>query len=201
MTDSKKLLFDKEARCGGFYELCIQVCPSLDNNPINLYTDFLWTQLNVEGPFEETSNGYTSSKLEYENGINNGVIKIDKYSIPFLTYNVREENPIETGFNWFDICFYEETLNKTFEVENVFTEENTKFKNIIDTYLTTLTRDLFRLYPFQLAMIDFEISGQYYLDNLINGDLNNWTNTNYFIGKQSLMAIKEEYKNLVTLVD
>ncbi len=139
--------------------------------------------------------------LEYENAVNYGVIKIEKYVIPFQTYNVREEHPLETGFNWFDICFYEETLNKIFEVENVFDEGNAWFKNIIDIYLTTLMKDLFRVYPFQLAMIDFEIFGQYYLDNLINGNLDNWTNTRYFIGKESLPAIKAEYKNNVTIVD
>jgi len=201
MTENKTLLFDKEARCGGFYELCIQVCPSIDNSPITLYTDFLWTQSNIEGPFEETWNGYTNSKLEYENAINNGVLTLDKYSIPFLTYNVREESPIETGFNWFDICFYEETLNKVFKVENIFAEENSYYKKVIDTYLTKLMKDFYQVYPFQLAMIDFEISGQYYLDNLIKGDLNNWTNTKYFIGQQNLADIKEEYKSLVTIVD
>ena len=201
MTDSKKLLFDKEARCGGFYELCIQVCPSLDNNPIIRYTDFVWTLSNVEGPFEETWNGYTNSKIDYENAVNYGIIKIDKYSIPFQTYNVREEHPVETGFNWFDVCFFEETLNKIFDVENVFDERNANFKKIIDTYLETLMKDLFRVYPFQLAMIDFEISGQYYLDNLTNGNLNNWTNTKFFIGKQSLLSVKKEYKDVLTVVD
>jgi hypothetical protein len=117
MTDSKKLLFDKEARCGGFYELSIQVCRSLDNNPINLYTDFLWKQSNVEGPFEETWDGYTNSALDYQNAVNYGVMTIDKFPIPFQSYNVREEHSEETGYNWFDISFYEETLNKTFDVE------------------------------------------------------------------------------------
>jgi len=201
MTDSKKLLFDKEARCGGFYELCIQVCTSFDNNPINLFTDFLWSQSNVEGPFEKTWNGFGSSKIEYENAINNGVIKIDKYSIPFLTYNLREENPIETGFNWFDISFYEETLNKVFNVENIFAKENFNYKKIVDNYLEKLLKELYQVYPFQLAMIDFEISGQYYLDNLKNDGLDNWTNTKYFIGKENLNDIKEQYKSLVTIVD
>jgi len=201
MTDRKTLLFDKTAKCGGFYELCIQVCPSLDNNPIILYTDFLWTQSNIEGPFEETWNGYINTKVEYENSINNGLLNLDNYSIPFLTYNVREENPLESGFNWFDISFYEETLNKTFNVENIFADENIQSKDIIDTYLTRLMKDLYRVYPFQLAMIDFEISGQYYLDNLKKGDLNNWTNSKYFIGKENFNDIKDEYKSLVTIVD
>ncbi len=201
MTDSKTLLFDKAARCGGFYELCIQVCPSIDNSPIILYTDFLWALPNIAGPFEEMSNGYIDTCIEYENAMNNGILNLDNYSIPFLTYNVREENPIESGFNWFDISFYEETLNKTFKVENIFADENIQCKNIIDNYLTKLMKDLYGVYPFQLAMIDFEISGQYYLDNLKKGDLNNWTDSKYFIGKESLNDIKGEYKKLVTIVD
>jgi hypothetical protein len=62
-------------------------------------------------------------------------------------------------------------------------------------------KDFFKVYPFQLAMIDFEISGQYYLQNLKQDDLNNWTDTKFFIGSENLKGIKEQYKNLVTVVD
>lgn len=53
MTELKEIFLDKDLRCGGFYELAIQVCPSSDNDPIKLYTDFIWTLNNVSGPFDE----------------------------------------------------------------------------------------------------------------------------------------------------
>ena len=53
MTEQKDIFLDKDLRWGGFYELAIQVCPSIDNNPIKLYTDFIWTLNNVSGPFDE----------------------------------------------------------------------------------------------------------------------------------------------------
>ena len=56
------------------------------------------------------------------------------------------------------------------------------------------------IHPFQLAFIDFEISGQYYLNDL-KGGLNNWTNTKFFVGKENYTDIKNDYKSLVTMVD
>jgi hypothetical protein len=43
MTEQRDIFLDKDLRCGGFYELAIQVCPSTNNDPIKLYTDFIWT--------------------------------------------------------------------------------------------------------------------------------------------------------------
>lgn len=114
MTEKKNIFLDKDLRCGGFYELAIQVCPSIDNDPIKLYTDFIWTLNNVSGPFDEDFN---TIQTDIEIFQHRGLIRLDNFVIPFLTYNVRETEPIETGFNWFDICFY------TAAIEHVFGSE------------------------------------------------------------------------------
>lgn len=56
---------------------------------------------------------------------------------------------------------------------------------------------MFNLHPFLMAFIDFEISGQYYLQDL-KGNLNNWTNTRFFTGRQQADDIMQEYKDTVT---
>ena len=114
MTTAKDILLDEDYRLGGFYELAIQVCPSYNNEPIKRYTDFIWTLPNVEGPFDKS---YTLMPVDISNTKHDGVLHLDNYSIPFLTYNIREDEPIETGFNWFDICFYTGAIEKVFGAE------------------------------------------------------------------------------------
>lgn len=50
MIKSNDILLDKDLRTGGFYELAIQVCPRADNEPIKLYTDYIWTLRNAIKP-------------------------------------------------------------------------------------------------------------------------------------------------------
>jgi len=56
MTGAKDIFLDKDLMCGGFYELALQVCPSIDNEPIQLYTDYIWSLENVEGPYHDNFN-------------------------------------------------------------------------------------------------------------------------------------------------
>jgi hypothetical protein len=51
-----------------------------------------------------------------------------------------------------------------------------------------------------LAFIDFELSGEYYLHHL-KTNLNNWTNTHFYVGSEQYHDIKEEYKQWVTIID
>ena len=151
------------SRTGGFYELAIQVCPSADNEPIKLYTDFIWTLKNVDGPFDVNNNSIT---IDIVNIQHLGILHLDNYSIPFMTYNIREEEPVETGFNWFDICFYTAAIEKVFGSEYQTWTENPKVPITLKKFFTTVLKQLYKIYPFQLAILDFEVSGQYYLDNL-----------------------------------
>jgi hypothetical protein len=83
-----------------------------------------------------------------------------------MTYNIREEEPVETGFNWFDICFYTAAIEKVFGSEYQTWTENPKVPITLKKFFTTVLKQLYKIYPFQLAILDFEVSGQYYLDNL-----------------------------------
>ena len=44
-----------------------------------------------------------------------------------------------------------------------------------------------------MAMIDFEISGQYYLSDL-KTDFNNWTNSKFFVNKTDAHLISEKQR-------
>lgn len=198
MTTAKDILVDKDLRVGGFYELAIQVCPSADNEPIKRYTDFIWTLQNVEGPFDTNCNPI---KVDIANIQHDGVLHLDNYSIPFLTYNIREDEPIETGFNWFDICFYTATIEKVFGSEYETWRENPKVPDQLKKFFATTLKQLHKIYPFKLAMLDFEVSGQYYFDNLKAPLANGWTPTSFFVGQDNYEHISTENRKFVTRIE
>ncbi|MGD1889554.1 MAG: hypothetical protein ACFB15_02965 [Cyclobacteriaceae bacterium] len=188
---------DKKLRLGGFYELSIQVCPSKDMKPIEKYTDYLWKLDNVEGPFDIDFNKTT---IDFENFENQGIINLDDKSIPFKTFNIRETEPTESGFNWFDISLYTAAIEQVFGQEYQTWTENPKSPELLDKFLQHLINSLYRIYPFKLAMIDFEISGQYYLEDL-KDEFENWTSSIFFIGREYYKFVAEKNRRLVTVID
>jgi hypothetical protein len=198
MTDSKEIFLDKDLRCGGFYELAIQVCPSIDNEPIRLYTDFIWSLDEVSGPFDEE---YKIIKTDIENIQHRGLIRLENFDIPFMTYNIRETEPIETGFNWFDICFYTAVIEHVFGSEYQTWTENPKVPKQLTDFFTKILKDLYKLFPFELAILDFEVSGQYYMDDLKKPLANSLTASNFYVGRRNIDFIAPENRKFVTQVE
>ncbi len=198
MTEKKDIFLDKDLRCGGFYELAIQVCPSIDNKPIKLYTDFIWTLSNVSGPFDEN---FENLPTNIENFQHRGLIRLDNFDIPFMTYNVRETEPIETGFNWFDICFYTAAIEHVFGSEYKTWTENPKLPRQLTGFFNKTLKDLYELFPFKLAMLDFEVSGQYYLDDLKKVLTNNWSTSNFYVGRKNYDLIAPENRIFVKQIE
>ena len=197
MTDPKNLFLKKEIRCGGFYELCIQVSPTVDTIPLKTYNDAFWSLDNISGPYNDN---FEDVNVDIDNYTQKGILTINDIQLPFKQFNIREANPIETGFNWFDISFYTATLEHAFQLEPKHWSDNPNVPTSLQEFLLDTMKRLFNLHPFLLAFIDFEISGQYYLQSL-KSNLNNWTNTKFFVGKQHADDIKPEYKDFITFLD
>jgi len=198
MANSNDILFNKELRTGGFYELAIQVCPSADNEPIKLYTDYIWTLKNVYGPFDVNDN---SIPIDIQNVQHLGVLHLDNYAIPFMTYNIREDEPVETGFNWFDIGFHTATIEKVFGCEYQTWTENPKVPKQLTDFFTMTIKNLYKISPFKLAMLDFEVSGQYYLDDFTKPLTNNWTTSTFYAGQKTYDLIAPENKKIVKQIE
>lgn len=198
MTNSNDILFNKELRTGGFYELAIQVCPSSNNEPIKIYTDYIWTLKNVFGPFDVNHN---SIPIEIKNIQHLGVMHLDDYAIPFMTYNLREDEPVETSFNWFDICFYTAAIEHVFGSEYQTWTENPKVPEQLTDFFTKTLKNLYKLFPFELAMIDFEVSGQYYIDDLKKPLTNNWETSNFYVGRKNFDFIATENRKFVKQIE
>lgn len=198
MKQSNDILLDKELRTGGFYELAIQVCPSADNEPIKRYTEFIWTLENVDGPFDVNNNSIPIDILNIEHI---GILHLDKYAIPFMTYNIREDEPVETGFNWFDICFYTAAIEKVFGSEYQTWTENPKVPAELKEFFAIIAKQLYEIYPFKLGILDFEVSGQYYLDNLKTPLTNDWTPSSFFVGQENYEHISKDNRKFVTKIE
>ena len=198
MLNTREIFLDKQLRYGGFYELAIQVCPSTDNRPIKLYTDYIWTLQNVAGPYDEDFRLIQTDIEEFQH---RGIVRLGKYEIPFMTYNVREIEPIETDFNWFDICFSTASIESIFGSEYQTWIENPKVPKELLEFLMGSMKRLFRVYPFKLAMIDFEVSGEYYFADLKKPLNNNWESTAFYIGQSDYDQISIENRKLVTKIE
>ncbi|HSY62183.1 MAG TPA: hypothetical protein VK796_09920 [Cytophaga sp.] len=198
MNGSKDIFLDKNLKYGGFYELAIQVCPSIDNYPVRLYTDFIWGLENVEGPYDESFNPISTDMKNFQH---RGIMRLGKYSIPFITYNIRETEPIETRFNWFDICFYTATVEKVFGKEYNTWVENPKVPQEITDFLIETVKKLFIIYPFKLAMLGFEVSGRYYLDDLETPLDTYGTNLTFYLGECNYKEVSIQNKKLVIKIE
>lgn len=196
MIDKRELFLNKKLRCGGFYELSIQVCPSADMKPIQSYTDFVWSLENVEGPFDDNFN---KVPVDIECFGHRGILNIDYYAIPFLTFNIQELDSDEKGFNWFDICFYTEAIEEVFGREYVTWDTKRKYPEPLDRFLFQTANDLYRIYPFELAILDFEVSGLYYFDTL-KEDLKEWTPWMFFVGQEKVDQVSDKNRRLITVI-
>jgi hypothetical protein len=198
MTKSTDILLDKNLRIGGFYELAIQVCPSANNEPAKQYTNYIWSLENVVGPFDVNNNPIT---IDIQNIQHNGILSLGSYNIPFLTYNIREDEPVETGFNWFDICFFTAAIEKVFGAEYETWTEKPKVPVELEKFFVSVVKKLYEIYPFKLAILGFEVSGMYYLDNLNTELIADWAASRFFVGQNNYELISTANRKFVTQVE
>lgn len=196
MKNLKDIFLNRDLNCGGFYELAIQVCPIVDNEPIKLYTDFIWTLDNVSGPYDED---FKTINTDIENFVHRGVIRLGNYDIPFLTYNIRET--IETGYHWFDICFYAGMIEHVFGSEYQTSTENPKVPKELTDFFMKAVKDLYKIFPFKLATLGFEVSGWYYLDDLSTPITHNVPTSAIYVGQENYDLIADENRKFISIID
>ena len=79
--------------------------------------------------------------------------------------------------------------------------ENPKVSGKLKKFFATTMKQLNKIYPFQLAMLDFEVSGQYYLENLKSPLTNSWIPTTFFVGQDYYEHISKENRKFVIKVE
>jgi hypothetical protein len=68
-------------------------------------------------------------------------------------------------------------------------------------FFTKILKDLYKLFPFELAILDFEVSGQYYMDDLKKPLANSLTASNFYVGRRNIDFIAPENRKFVTQVE
>lgn len=197
MSDSE-IFNNQKLRTGGFYELAIQVCSSTESTPIKLYTDLIWGLNQVAGPF---NNNFEKIQPIIENIRHEGLLRLGSYSIPFITYNIRESSPVETGYNWFDLCIYTSAIEHIFGPEYSTWGPSQKVPNELMAFFTKTIKKLYELHTYQLAILDFEVSGQYYLEDLFKPLNHSYQSSKFFIGKDNYDKVAIENRQYVTVVE
>ena len=95
--------------------------------------------------------------------------------------------------------FYTETIQQLFGEEYKTWDENPKCPTELNDFFNKTITDLNNIHKFQLAMIDFEISGQYYLADM-SKDFHNWTKSNFFVNEKDTHLISERNKGVVKII-
>ena len=192
MRTAKEIWNDKELRCGGFYELAMEIS---NNNQSRKDTElFLKSIFEIEfvkGPFD---NDFNKSEI-YINDENTygevlGYLEVGQNQIPFTTILISEE--VEKGSNWVDICFYtgiyEEILGKEYQTWATNGNWHLGFDKLLIKILTHLNSK----HKIRLGIIGFEVSGMYSLESIKKEKLNKYdiSHTKFFVNKE-----EEELKN------
>jgi hypothetical protein len=195
--ETKELYLNKNNKCGGFYELAIQVCSSENSEPIKLYTNYIWNLNYIYGPLDNYFQKISINNNQDGIIFNNGILKIKDYEIPFLTINICEEN----GFNWFDISIYTQIIEKIFGNKYVVWNNRPKIPKEIKDFFDNIVKELYKIYPFLLGVSGFEVSGLNYIENIINNNfMYNDMISNYYIGSNYYDKINKNNIKIIKIM-
>ena len=193
MKKIKDIWNNKELRCGGYYELAMEVSSNKEIEPVKELTKQVFQCDFVHGPF---NSNFELVELDLEYFDNLGYIEIEDKKVPFKTFNVPEEG--NEGSNWLDICVYTAIYEEIFGDEYQTWSTEGKWHKGYDNQLIRILNRLNSIYKIRIGVIGFEISGMYYLQNLRHKELteNDVSHTKFFVNKDE--DLKSNNWNMVT---
>jgi hypothetical protein len=195
---SKEIFLNRELRTGGFYELAIQVCHSVETKPIEAYTNFIWNLKNIEGPFDSNFN---KIEIDFKNNMHSGILHLGNLAMPFMTYNVQEE-PIKTQYYWFNLEFPNAAIEHLFGEKYVETWEKTlKLPRPLDDFIMECVGNLYAIHKFQMALVGFEVSGSYYLEELKVDTSHSQRPRRFYVGKEDYVLLADSNKKFAHIVE
>ncbi|WP_090980900.1 hypothetical protein [Paenibacillus sp. CF384] len=86
-----------------------------------------------------------------------------------LSLTVREEE----GSDWLDFCIPLGMLEKKYAVSYPLIPENNSFLRELETVFFEISKTVYSIYPFDMALIGEEVSGMLYVDSLTEDDVLN----------------------------
>lgn len=195
MLSKKELFAIIPDEFSGYYELSIQVKENGLMNPFLDYNNYWWNQDEVEGPFDADFNQIS---LPSDQTNFNGMLTLGDFHLPFKT----SYNP----WIWAsddDVKSYKYTISFSSElIELVFGEAHTVWKTaknspqVLQSYLEKTLRELYKISPFEIAVIGFEIRELASLELLIQGSTDD-TDSSFYVDPLVHLSINDANKQRV----
>jgi hypothetical protein len=191
---TKEIYLNDEYKCGGYYDLSIQVCPNSNIEPIKKYTNYIWNLNYIHGPLDKK---YNKTKIDTnKNGFNNGILILNEYEIPFITMNICEYD----GFNWFNISITATVIEKVFGNEYIVWNKNPNIPILLKEFHKHIVEELYKVFPFELGISGFEVSGEKYIEDLKTNEIKKSSSIIYYVGKNNYEHLSINNKNNIELI-
>ena len=197
MREIRDIWNNSDIRCGGFYEMAIQVSDNKSIEPIRKLTKAVFNIDFINGPYD---NDFNNTQIDLEYFENIGLIKIENKFLPFKTYHISEEG--DDGNNWLDISIYTGILEEILGKEYKTWDTNSKLHEGVDKLLVDLLKVINSRFKIKLGILGFEVSGMYDLEWLMDNELKNAdiSHTRFYIDSDNFNLINPvNYNNVIKI--
>lgn len=145
---------------GSYYELCLELGPTGDDERLANAVATLWSQPQLFGYWNDrVLYKQPPSPIEITDGFISplyGIISLDcGQQLGCVTHAVRETD----GSDWLDLCIPTGMLELVFDVRYPLEYQTNPWMRTIDRVLSRITEAMFRVCPFKLGIIGEEASG------------------------------------------
>lgn len=195
MLSKKELFSIIPDEFSGYYELSIQIKENGVTNPFLDYSDYWWNQDEVEGPYDVDFNRISFSPDQTEL---NGILTLGNTYLPFkISYNQWIWSTAE------NVRCFKYTISFSSEhIEQVFGEEHKVWRTakdsplVLQSQLEKTLQELYKIYPFEIAVIGFEIRELATLELLIQGSTDD-TDSSFYVDSRIYATINDASKQRV----
>ena len=160
---------------GGYYELAIEIGPTSDQRLRTALTT-IWSHPTLQGcyrdrrqePDEQQQLNPQNDEVELEGHLQ-GIARLPNgIEVACGTCTIREEN----GSDWLDLYIPMGALSEGYEVETYPFGESGEYsedwQRPVEDWLVAIGHHVFSQVKFALALIGFEVSGDYYAEEIEN---------------------------------
>ena len=145
---------------GSYYELCLEIGASGDDQRLNSAVANLWAQPQLHGGWaDRASYPQPPTALGFADGFvqpRYGAFTLSSgHRLGCVTHTVRETD----GSDWLDLCFPTGMLQLLFDVRHPLEYATNPWMRTVDRDLAQVAASMFRTDPYLLGLIGEEVSG------------------------------------------
>jgi hypothetical protein len=156
---------------GCYYELCLELGASSDDEVLLCALSAIWSQPQLQGPWIDRKRpGSRRSGFDVVEGAvapHYGVLTIDGSEFGCVTHVVRETD----GSDWLDLCVPSSMLQLAFDVRYPLNCEPNPWMATVDSVFLKIAASVFAECPYRLAIIGEEASGITNANSITTSDI------------------------------